>query len=309
MIWCNAFRNTASEKLLIKELEGYEIVFSKQPEGPIPEGVEVIFGHPDPENLIALDALKWVHLDSAGYTPYDTLVVREFLRVREIPLSNSSPVYADPCAQHLLALMLAGARQLPQAFGNVGGWDQWNLRAQSSTLTGQTVMLLGYGQIGQRLAELLAPFKAGVLAVRRQAVVPHQDVQVISPSEIREYLGEVDHLVNILPDNPSTRGFVEETLFRDLKEGATFYNIGRGTTVDQDSLAKGLSRGRPRAAFLDVTDPEPLPPDHALWQIPNCHITPHTGGGQSDEFPALVRHFAMNWRRFRQNLPLISRVF
>lgn len=309
MIWCNAFRNRSSEGLLRQSLQGQELLFSEQSTDSIPEDTEVIFGHPAPGHLIQLRRLKWIHLDSAGYTPYDTPAVRDFLSRNQIPLTNSSPVYADPCAQHLLAFMLSGARRLPQAFADIGGWNQWSLREHCVTLTGQTVMILGFGQIGQRLAELLAPFKVHILAVRRQAGSSGMGIQFISGSDIDAYIGLVDHLVNILPDNPSTRGLVGSALLRKLKTGASFYNIGRGTTVDQEALIDLLEAGRLRGAYLDVTEPEPLPPDHRLWKAPNCFITPHVGGGQGNEFDLLARHFIANWERYRQGSPLLSRVF
>lgn len=309
VIWCNAFRNRSSEDFLRQALRGKELLFSKLPTDSIPEDTEIIFGHPAPDQLFQLRRLRWIHLDSAGYTPYDTPAVREYLSTSGIPLSNSSPVYADPCAQHLLAFMLSGARRLPQAFAEIGGWDQWSLREHCITLTGQTVMILGYGQIGRRLAELLTPFNVLILAVRRRAVPPDGGVRFISHSEIDAHIGQVDHLVNILPDNPSTRCFVDSVLLRKLKNGASFYNIGRGTTVDQEALIEVLNAGRLRGAFLDVTEPEPLPAEHPLWQASNCFITPHVGGGQRNEFDLLARHFVANWERYQQGESLLSRVF
>jgi phosphoglycerate dehydrogenase-like enzyme len=93
-----------------------------------------------------------------------------------------------------------------------------------------------------------------------------------------------------------------------MKEGAVFYNIGRGTTVDQEALVGALNGGRLAAAWLDVTDPEPLPPTHPLWTAPNCHITPHTAGGHNDEFHRLVGHFLGNLDRYVRGETLKDRV-
>ena len=93
-----------------------------------------------------------------------------------------------------------------------------------------------------------------------------------------------------------------------MKRGAVFYNIGRGTTVDQDALGEALRSGQLRAAYLDVTDPEPLPPEHPLWTTPNCVITPHTAGGHADEWVRLVKHFLVNLRRHEAGQPLLDRV-
>jgi phosphoglycerate dehydrogenase-like enzyme len=93
-----------------------------------------------------------------------------------------------------------------------------------------------------------------------------------------------------------------------MKSDAVFYNIGRGQTVDQAALAEALNGGRLAGAYLDVTDPEPLPAGHALWTARNCYITPHTAGGHEDEFERLVRHFLENLARYERGEPLRDRV-
>jgi phosphoglycerate dehydrogenase-like enzyme len=96
--------------------------------------------------------------------------------------------------------------------------------------------------------------------------------------------------------------------FAVVKPGARFYNIGRGTTVDQDALLRVLESGTLALAYLDVTDPEPLPSEHPLWTAPNCYITPHTAGGHKGEFERLVQHFLGNLRLFEQDEALRGQV-
>ena len=93
-----------------------------------------------------------------------------------------------------------------------------------------------------------------------------------------------------------------------FKTGSRFYNVGRGTTVDQTALLESLQSRRLNAAYLDVTDPEPLPPEHPLWTAPNCFITPHTAGGRHDQDEALVDHFLANLAAFQAGRPLADRV-
>jgi phosphoglycerate dehydrogenase-like enzyme len=114
--------------------------------------------------------------------------------------------------------------------------------------------------------------------------------------------------MNILPDNPETRGFINAHKFAVIKSSAVFYNIGRGTTVEQDALLAALQSGQIGAAYLDVTDPEPLPAEHPLWTAPNCFITPHTAGGFDREPEALVKHFLANLDRFVAGGDLRDRV-
>ena len=96
--------------------------------------------------------------------------------------------------------------------------------------------------------------------------------------------------------------------FSAMKAGSVFYNIGRGTTVDQQALLEALRSGHLGGAYLDVTDPEPLPPDHPLWSAPNCYITAHTAGGHMDERERLVRHFIDNLFRFTNGERLLNRI-
>src|SRR6185369_4187381 len=121
---------------------------------------------------------------------------------------------------------------------------------------------------------------------------------VVTPEQLPAALAEADHVINILPDNATSRHFVNAERFFQMKRGAIFYNIGRGTTVEQQALAAALHRGQLAAAWLDVTDPEPLPGGHPLLAAPNCHITPHTAGGHRGEDETLVRHFLSNFRRY-----------
>jgi phosphoglycerate dehydrogenase-like enzyme len=133
-------------------------------------------------------------------------------------------------------------------------------------------------------------------------------VRIISAENISSALAEADHVVNILPENDATVGFVNSRRLACCKRGARFYNVGRGTTVDQPALIDALESGRLDSAYLDVTDPEPLPADHPLWSTKNCFITPHTAGGRHDQDEALVQHFLVNLKAFQRGSDLVDRV-
>jgi len=209
----------------------------------------------------------------------------------------------------VLAMMLALGRQLPQSLHDQSTDHSWHYaerRYDSRLLTGQTVLLLGFGAIGRRLADLLAPFGVKLLAVRRQ-VRSERAVRIVSPENVSAALAEADHVVNILPENEATRNFVNARRLACCKPGARFYNVGRGTTVDQSALLDALQSGRLGYAYLDVTDPEPLPPEHPLWTAPRCYITPHTAGGRHDQDDALVAHFLKNLAAFEAGGELADR--
>jgi phosphoglycerate dehydrogenase-like enzyme len=263
---------------------------------------DVVFGQPDAAECLRLARIRWVAVTSAGYGRYDTPEFLEAFRARGSAFTTSSTVFAEPCAQHVLAMMLALGRQLLASHAEQLGARQWKFfehRAESVLLNGQTVLLLGYGTIARRLAEMLAPFGVKLFAVRRKTH-SERGVHIISEDRVTAVLAEADHIVNLLPDNEASRNYVNARRLGACKPGARFYNIGRGTTVDERALVQALESGRLGAAYLDVFAEEPLPPSNPLWTAPNCFITPHTAGGRSDQDVALVKHFFANLAAFEK---------
>ena len=271
---------------------------------------DVAFGQPDAQQCMALPRLRWVEVTTAGYTRYDTPEFQEAFRARGAAFSNVSTVFADPCAQHVLAMMLALGRQLLASHRDQLGDHPWHYeqrRYDSRLLNGQSALLLGFGAIGRRLVELLAPFHMNLIAVRRQTR-SERGVRIIPEEGVSSALATADHVINILPENASTRNYVNARRLGWMKRGARFYNVGRGTTVDQGAVLEALQSGRLGAAYLDVFDPEPLPPSHPLWTAPNCFITPHTAGGHHDQDERIVEHFLANLAAFLRGGTLADRV-
>jgi phosphoglycerate dehydrogenase-like enzyme len=272
--------------------------------------VDVAFGQPDTESIARASRIKWIHVSSSGITRYDTPEFRASMASRKIPVTNSASVFQEPCAVHALSFLLAQARKLPRALATRAANttpEFKELRESSSTLRGESLLIVGYGAIGKCLAELVRPLGMSVTGCRR-APRGDEGLPVIALSALDARLGSADHVMNILPDSPDTRGFFSVERFSRMKPGAVFYNIGRGSTVDQSALNAALRKGHLAAAWLDVTEPEPLPNEHPLWTAPNCHITPHTAGGHHNETQTLVEHFLANLDRFTQGKPLNDRV-
>lgn len=272
--------------------------------------VDIAFGQPDLQSIAGARNLRWIHISTAGITRYDTPSFRASMAQRNIVVSNSSSVYDDPCATQVMSFILAQARNLPQSLamrlGNAA--PEWlALRRSCIPLNGQTVLIVGYGAIGNRLADMLAPHGVKLIAYRRK---PRGDegIPVISGTQLSAALSKADHVVNILPESQETGHFFNAAKFAAFKPGAVFYNIGRGTTVDQNALVHSLNSGQLAAAWLDVTDPEPLPEGHPLLVHPNCFITPHVAGGHFNELGSAVSHFLENFRRFTSNESLLDRV-
>lgn len=318
-IWTNALFSESDMRLLAEGTRGHRLVFSPTaspavlvagPNDPLLSGADVAFGQPDPAQSLATPGLRWVEVTTAGYTRYDTPEFREGFRQRGAAFSNVSEVFADPCAQHVLAMMLAlGRRLLPSHRDQLTdrNWAYIERRYESRLLTGQTVLMLGFGAIGRRLAELLAPFGMTLIAVRRQTR-SERGVRIIPEEAVSSALADADHVVNILPDNASTRNYVNARRIACFKPGARFYNVGRGSTVDDRALIEALRSGRIAEAYLDVFEPEPLAKDHPYWTLPNCHVTPHTAGGRHDQDTAIVKHFLRNLRAFERGEPMVDRV-
>jgi phosphoglycerate dehydrogenase-like enzyme len=318
-LWTNAefppeptrrFEAGVSSHELIRAQESSSLnLISAPPDARLLEA-EIAFGQPDVEQLFESERLKWVHLTTAGYTKYDRDDLRDSFRRRGIVMTNSSSVYAEPCAQHALAMILGFARQLIMSYDeqrSERAWSYVDIRRRSFLMGGQTVILYGYGAIARRLSELLAPLRVKLIGVRRR---PRGDefIPTVSLEDHVEWLKQADHVINILPASAQSRNFFDATMFQNLKPTAYFYNIGRGTTVDQMALIQALQESRIAGAYLDVTDPEPLPVDHPLWSAPNCFITPHTAGGYDAEMFGLVDHFLDNLRRFEQQEDLIDQI-
>ncbi len=303
-------RNAAGEDEIVRARRPASSVLGRAEPDPVFAQADIVFGQPDPTAVLASERLRWMHVASSGITRYDTREFREALRRKGVAFTHSPSVYAEPCAQHVLCFLLAQSRLLPRAWVSraAGGSDEWRaLREGCVLLRGQRALIVGFGAIGRRLVELLRPFDLAISGYRRH---PRGDegVPMIAADALGTALAQSDHVIDILPESLETRGFFNADRFAAIKPGAVFYNIGRGATVDQTALEAALRSGRLRAAWLDVTDPEPLPEDHPLRTTPNCYITPHIAGGFSTEMQALVQHFIENLRRFRIGEPLLDRV-
>jgi phosphoglycerate dehydrogenase-like enzyme len=318
-IWLNAGLPERAMGILQAGIAPHRLVFAAQRNAsnlvpgmhdPLLEQADVAYGQPDPTQLVDCPRVKWVHLTTAGYTRYDNDVFRAAMKARNVAVTNSSAVYDEPCAEHLLAMILALARRLPQAMNEqdtTRGWPSRRLRDESRLLDGQTAILYGFGSIARRLVELLAPLRMNLIGVRR-TIRGDEPIRTITAIEADELLPQADHVIDILPAAEQTDGFFNAARLARMKPGAIFYNIGRGATVDQIALQAALETEKLAAAYLDVTTPEPLPPDHPLWRLPNCFITPHTAGGHEDEFDRGVRHFLDNLHRLTAGHPLVNRI-
>lgn len=312
-IWCNYDFEQSLARELRERTSAHRLtlvdssVSAPAASAPVPD---ILLGQPEVEYLLSRTP-RWTEITSAGYSAYDREDLRETFRGHGAWLTNTSTVFDEACAQHLLAMILALARELLRCLDNQRGGRAW-LHDESRfgrrfLLNDQKAVVFGFGAIARRLVELLRPLGMQIVGVRRSAR-GDEGVPIVQPNESNSYLQTADHVVDILPANGETRHFFDAARFAACRKGARFYNIGRGTTVDQGALISALKSEQLGAAYLDVTDPEPLPPGHPLWDAPNCFITPHIAGTHANEQARLLHHFLSNLAAFESGRPLTDRV-
>jgi len=208
-----------------------------------------------------------------------------------VTLCNAVGVHDASTAELAVALVLASlrgiddfARAMPQ-----GNW----IHDRRPSLADRRVVIIGAGGVGQAIANRLVPFEAQVTLVATT-----QRSGVVDISELPNLLPEVDIVILAIPLNANTAGLVDDSFLSRMRDGALLVNVARGGVVDTQALMRHAQQGRIRAA-LDVTDPEPLPPEHPLWRIPGVLISPHVGGNTSAFLPrarALVEKQIGRWR-------------
>jgi len=265
------------------------------------ERIDVVFGKLPAEALARARRLKWIHTTAAGAD----WAQREPARSHPAVVTNSR-IHAEPIAEHLFGMLLMLVRGLHTAHRDqlAAVWDKKAAPALD-VLPGKTLCVVGLGTIGRRCAELGHAFAMRVIGVRRHAQPTAGVEQVFSPQEIPQAFSRSDVVMVVLPGTAETKALIGRRELAALKAGAYLLNAGRGKTVDTDALVEALAAGRIGGAGLDVVYPEPLPPDHLLWRMPNVIITPHTSGLHKDYVQNAVAIFVENLRRFLSNEPLL----
>jgi phosphoglycerate dehydrogenase-like enzyme len=288
--------------------------------GALPAGVEVEVCHdladppsdpaevafwvpsrpPDDRALLAkLTGLKVIQLLSAGVDAWSGLVPDG------VELCDARGVHDAPVAEWVLGATIGALRGFP-AYARAQPREQWGVDGITPTaeLTGARVLILGAGSIGRAVEERMAPFGVSITRVARTA---RPDQAVHGVDELPQLLPEADVVVLLVPLTEDTRQLVDGAFLAALPDGALLVNAARGPVVDTAALLTELGTGR-IAAALDVTDPEPLPAGHPLWQMENAFITPHIGGGVRGFLPRAYGLAGTQLRRFVAGVPLLNRV-
>lgn len=238
------------------------------------EGVSLIIGNVPAKTLRGPKSLEWLQTSSAGY---DHCLAPGRLAPNTV-LTNATGAYGQAVSEHMLASLLCLMKKL-HLYRDNQSEKQWHDEGEVTSLVGATVLVLGAGDIGTAFAKLVSGLGAHVWGVRRRVAECRAPFErMISLPDIRDALGDVDVVAGVLPSASETRFLANADFFAAMKPGAFFVNAGRGDLVDQNALAEALHSGHLAGAALDVTKPEPLPKNHALWNEPNALITPHVAG-------------------------------
>ncbi|ETA08331.1 MULTISPECIES: D-isomer specific 2-hydroxyacid dehydrogenase family protein [Gordonia] len=246
------------------------------------------------------DAVEWVALKTAGIEDFLDAGLLDNRRV----WTNAAGFYAENVAEHALALLLAGLRQINTAVTR--HWDKERIDTSVRSLHGSTVAIIGAGGIGASLGPRLKACGARVVAVNRSGRdVPGAD-EVRRSSELDSVWSSVDHVVLAAPSTAKTRHMINAETLAALPSHAWVVSIARGPLVDEEALYRALVDGEIAGAALDVTDPEPPAEDHPLWSLPNVIITPHVANPASGLTREMAPWLAENVRRFAAGEELIS---
>jgi phosphoglycerate dehydrogenase-like enzyme len=269
---------------------------------PLAEADGIIWADPfDPAALeAALPAAgnaTWVQLPFAGIENFVHLIDDDHI------WTCGKGVYAEPVAELALTLGLLGLRGVGQ-YARSTTWT----RPVGRNLLGGRVSILGGGGIAESLVRLLQPFDCHITVVRQNVRDMDGVDDVLEADRYPDALAGADLVVLALSLTPETEGIIGHGEFKLMEEHAWLINVARGRHIVTDDLVEALRDGVIGGAGLDVTDPEPLPPDHPLWSLPNCIITPHVGNTPEMARPLLAERVTANVRRFAQGAELIGLV-
>jgi phosphoglycerate dehydrogenase-like enzyme len=255
----------------------------------------------DWDGVVAQGRLRWIQSSAAGM---DHCLVPSVIR-SDIAVTSASGVLSDQVAEHTIALVAGWCRSLPTFFR--AQQRKEFVRRPTRDLTRGTVGIVGLGGVGRRLARLLSAFDVRVLATDMYPIDKPKHVESLWPAErLDELLAAVDILVLCVPLNDSTRGMIDAGKIAKLRRGALLVNVARGPLLVTADLVAALESGHLAGAVMDVTEPEPLPTDSPLWDLPNVIITPHVAGQSSWRIDNMTHLFCRNLRRWQEGLPLVN---
>lgn len=255
--------------------------------------------------LAASDKLRWVQIGSAGAeaTLYQEMVESDVI------LTNASGAFGLPISEHMFSLILCFSRGLNMFIRNQleGSWGGGPNRPNLMQLAGQTILIIGLGNIGLAVAQRADGFEMRILAVDPMATEKPDYVERLEKTDkLHDLLPEADFVSICCPLTKTTFKMIGEAEFQKMKPSAHIINIARGKIIDEAALIRALQEKRIAGAGLDVFEEEPLPEDSPLWQMSNVVITPHSAGASPPTDERCFQIFCDNVKRFVAGEPLMN---
>ncbi len=269
--------------------------------------------------------LRWIQLYSAGV---NHALTEPIFQSSEVEMTSASGVHATPMSEFSIAMMLAFVYKLPRILQQQARGEWMNDRTtvfNPVPLRGQTLGIVGYGNIGRELARAADALGMSVLATKRDVMHPADDdsyheagtgdpegdlpLRLYPPQALGSMAKECDFLVVITPLTDETHHMVNAAVLKQMKKSAVIINIGRGAVIDEAALIEALQARRIAGAALDVFEQEPLPPESPLWKMDNVIVAPHISGSSAVYDDMLVDLFEENLQRYSDGRPLLNRVY
>jgi phosphoglycerate dehydrogenase-like enzyme len=253
--------------------------------------------------LAATPKLKWIHSRSAGL---DGLLFPA-LRESPVPLTNGRGVFSQSLGEYVVGAVLFFAKDFRRMLRSQkeGKWDAFSV----TEVRGQTLGIVGYGDIGRAIAKRAKALEMNVLALRRRPELSAGDPyvsKVYGFDQKKEMIGQCDYVVSALPLTPETRHFVNAADFAAMKPSAVFMNVGRGPVVDEPALIEALRKGQIKGAALDVFEQEPLRAGHPFYGMENVLMSAHCADNTATWLDDAMLFFYENLGRFRNGQPLLN---
>jgi phosphoglycerate dehydrogenase-like enzyme len=267
---------------------------------------DVVIGFCTPEVVAAGKSIRWIQLVTAGV---ENCVAIPGVRERDILVTNMQRIGGPIIAEHVMGMVLAFTRGIdlyvsaqPRA-----EWRRSTPPGRMAVIDGKTMLVVGLGGIGGEVAKRAHALGMKVIATRASGRTGPEFVSYVGlPDELSKLASEADFVVNTAPLTPQTTGIFDAAFFAKMKPTAYFINVARGRSVVTSALVDALNSKKIAGAGLDVTDPEPLPPDHPLWKAANVIITPHVANDSDLGYDAQIKVVQENLRRYLAGERMLS---
>lgn len=298
------------KKILTDAAKDAEFIFCQKQDvtETILRDVDIILGNLQSASQLAwTKKLKWIQLNNAGTEGY----CEPGILPENAVLCNATGAYGLAISEHMIGCLFELRKKLQHYYKNQLEHN-WKSEGFVDVIQGSTVLVIGLGDIGGAFAGKMKALGCKTIGIRRRNLTQKPDCvdRLCGMQQLDELLPEADVVALSLPGNAATRHVLNRERIAAMKKTAVVINVGRGSAIDTQALCDALYEGRLAGAALDVTDPEPLPPEHPLWDAPGALITPHISGGYSlpETLEQIVGLFAENLLRYEKGQPLCNQI-